>query len=188
MEIGNFISNAIKNYKDGQYNVALSLTCSAIDATAKKTYPSLNNNRRIKKFISDNMRIVSFFGLPGISCGGLRINCDSMPEIKKDDQNRVGLEDIIYHAIRCNIIHECKPDPRIEFIAHTSIGGEKNGKFFLPAQILNGLIFCVLLQKSNINERVNFEMEIKLPNKIYDINELWGKKEELMPVMLGVTK
>ena len=188
MEIGNFISSAIKNYKDGQYNVALSLTCSAIDATARKISPSLNNSKKIKKFISDNMRIVSFFGLPGISCGGLRINCDSIPEIKKDAQNRVGLEDIIYHAIRCNIIHECKPDPRIEFIAHTCIGGEKNGKFFLPAQILNGLIFSVLLQETNINEKVDFKMEIKLPNKTYDINELWGKKEELMPVMHGAIK
>lgn len=188
MEIGNFISNAIKNYKAGEYNVALSLTCSALDATAKKINPHLNNNRSIKKFISDNMRIVSFFGLPGISCGELRIGCDSIPEIKKDAENCVGLEDVIYHAIRCNLIHECKPDPRIEFTTHTHIGGEKDGKFFLPSQILNGLIFSVLLQDVNEKEKVNFKMEIKLPNKIYDINELWGKKEELMPVMLGLVK
>jgi hypothetical protein len=188
MEIGNFISNAIKNYKAGEYNIALSLTCSALDATAKKINPHLNNNRRIKKFISDNMRIVSFFGLPGISCGRLRIGCDSISEIKKDAQNRVGLEDVIYHAIRCNLIHECKPDPRIEFTTHTHIGGEKDGKFFLPSQILNGLIFSVLLQDVNEKEKVDFKMEIKLPNKTYDINELWGKKEELMPVMLRLVK
>jgi len=188
MGIGNFISSAIKNYKDGEYNVALSLTCSALDATAKKINPSLSNNERIKKFISDNMRIVSFFGLPGISCGGLRIGCDSIPEIKKDAQNRVGLEDIIYHAIRCNLIHECRPDPRIKFTAHTHIGDGKDGKFFLPSQILNGLIFSVLLQEANVEERVGFKMEIKLPNKIYDINELWGKKKELMPVMIGLIK
>ncbi len=56
----------------------------------------------------------------------------------------------------------------------------------MPSQILNGLIFSVLLQDVNEKEKVDFKMEIKLPNKIYDINELWGKKEELIPVMLGL--
>ena len=187
MNIGNFISNAIKNLNSGEYDVALSLTCSALDATAKKNFPTLNNNTRIKKFISENTRIISYFGLPGISCGRLKMSCNSIPEIKKDEHGRVGLEDVIYYAIRCNIIHECKPDPRIEFTKHTRIG-EENGKFFLPSQIIQGLIFSVLLQEANKNEKVGIKMEIKLPNAIYDINDLWGKKEELMPVMLGLIK
>jgi len=110
MGTGKFISSAIENYHNGNYTVALALTCSAVDATAKKLYPTLkNNNERIKKFIQQNMRIVSFFGLPGISTGGLRIKCDFIPDpkIKKDKNNLVGLEDIIYYAIRCNLIHEC---------------------------------------------------------------------------------
>lgn len=182
MEIGNFISNAIKNYNNGEYNTALMLACSAIDATAKKTCSNLNNNERIKNFISENMRIVSFFGMPGISCGGMKVGCNSIPEIKKDRDNLVGLEDIIYYAIRCNLIHECRPDPRIQFTSQTRIG-EMNGKFFLPSQILWGLIFAVILSEANKDEKVDLNTEIKLNNVKYSLNDLWGRKDELLPVL-----
>jgi hypothetical protein len=180
MGIGKFISSAIENYHNGNYSVALALTCSAIDATAKKSYPGTNNNERIKKFIQENMRIVSFFGLPGISTGGLRIKCDSIPEIKKDKNNLVGLEDIIYYAIRCSLIHECKPDTRIEFINKTRIG-DLNDKFTLPSQIIWGLIFSVVLSETNTNERSDVALGINICGKDYELGQLWGKKESLIP-------
>lgn len=180
MGIGKFISSAIENYHNGNYSVALALTCSAVDATAKKLYPTLNNNERIKKFIQQNMRIVSFFGLPGISTGGLRIKCDSIPEIKKDKNNLAGLEDIIYYAIRCSLIHECEPDPRIEFINKTRLG-DLDDKFTLPSQIIWGLIFSVVLSETNINEKLDGPVDLNILGDEYKLDELWGKKEELIP-------
>lgn len=182
MGIGKFISSAIENYHNGNYSVALALTCSAVDATARKIYPALNNNERIKLFIHENMRIVSFFGLPGISTGGLRIKCDSIPEINKDRSNLAGLEDIIYYAIRCSLIHECIPDPRIEFIDKTRIG-DLNGRFTLPSQIIWGLIFSVVLSEANTNEELDISLDIRILDNEYKLSELWGKKEELMPIL-----
>jgi hypothetical protein len=180
MGIGKFISSAIENYYNGNYSIALALTCSAVDATAKKLYPILNNNERIRNFIQENMRIVSFFGLPGISTGGLRIKCDSIPEIKKDINNLAGLEDIIYYAIRCSLIHECEPDPRIEFINKTRIG-DLNGKFTLPSQIIWGLILSVVLSEANTNEKLDVSLDINILGDEYKLDELWGQKEELIP-------
>jgi len=180
MGIGKFVSSAIENYHNGNYSVALALSCSAVDATARKLYPTLKNNERIKKIIQKNMRIVSFFGLPGISTSGLRIKCDSIPEIKKDKNNLSGLEDIIYYAIRCGLIHECKPDPRIEFINKTRIG-DLNGKFTLPSQIIWGLILSVVLSETNTNEELDVSLDISILGNEYKLDELWGKKEELIP-------
>ena len=180
MGIGKFISSAIENYSSGNYRIALALTCSAVDATAKKLFPTLNNNERIKEFIRGNMRIVSIFGLPGISIGGLKIKCDAIPEIKKDKNNLAGLEDIIYYAIRCSLIHECRTDPRLEFVNKTRIG-DLNDKFTLPSQIIWGLIFAVVLAKINANEKSDISFNVNISGADYKLNELWGKKEELIP-------
>jgi len=180
MGIGKFISSAIENYQNGNYSVALVLTCSSVDATARKIYPTLNNNERIKKFIQENMRIVSFFGLPGISTGGLRIKCDSIPEINKDKNNLAGLEDIIYYAIRCNLIHECEPDPRIKFIDKTRIG-DLNGRFTLPSKIIWGLIFAVVLSETNAKEVLSFPFIVDIFGNEYKLEKLWGRKKEIIP-------
>ncbi len=182
MSIGKFISSAIESYTKGDYDISLALTCSAVDATARKLFPKLNNNERIKNFIQQNMRIVSYFGLPGISTGGLRIKCDSIPEIKKDQDNLVGLEDIIYYTIRCSLIHECKPDSRIDFINNTRIG-DLNGKFTLPSHILWGLILSVILSETNINEKIEICLIINISGDKFEINDLWGKKEEIVPYL-----
>jgi hypothetical protein len=180
MAIGEFISSAIKNYQNADYFPALALACCAIDATARREYPTLNNKQRIRMFIQKNMRIISFFGLPGISVGGLRIKCDSIPEIDRDKNNLVGLEDIIYHAIRCNLIHECKPDSRIVFVASTRIG-DFQGKFMLPYQIVWGLVLSIILSESNSSEKSGVSLFITIAGSKHRLDELWGKWQMIVP-------
>ncbi len=187
--IANFVLESIKNYHESKYDIALSLVCSAIDATSKKEYPGIDNNgKRIKKFLAENTRIISVFGLPGIACSGLRIGYnpplgkENKDLIKQKDQNGlIGLEDVIYHAIRCNIIHECKPDPGIKFIEETMIG-DFDQEFYLPSRILIGLLFSVIFSSVNEIEKTNSNFEVKIGDKIYGIDDLWGKKDEILEI------
>lgn len=50
------------------------------------------------------MNIISTFGMPGISAGSIRVGCKNIKELKTDNNHAAGLEDIIYHIIRCGLV------------------------------------------------------------------------------------
>lgn len=180
MSIGSFITIALNSFNLGHHDVSLALACSAIDASAKKLYGNgLSNNQRNKQFLKDNMRIVSYFGFPGLSLGGLIIKCDSIPEINKNAKGLVPIEDIIYHAIRCGLIHECEVDRRLEFVEGTFIG-DFNGKFRLPAHVIFGLILAAVLSEPNSKETLAIDYTFDFRGKHYELNNLWGKKNQII--------
>ena len=72
MSIGNFVSAGIVLNRQGKQDVALSLICSAVDATAKKEFSVENNNKRNKRFVSKYFPIITLFGFPGIIAGGIK--------------------------------------------------------------------------------------------------------------------
>lgn len=117
MSIGSFVSASLDLYHADKHDVALSIACSAVDATAAKGNNEKNSNkRRYRNFIQQNMRIITTFGFPGIEAGAIRIKCtnvkddyckdlaDDKDELKYKD-GLVGIESIIYHTLRCGLIH-----------------------------------------------------------------------------------
>ncbi len=177
MSIGTFISSSLNLLREGKYDVALSLACSAVDATSAKLFPDAKyNNVRYKSFLKRNMRIVTTFGMPGLSAGGVRIKCINIPDLKTDDENMAGLEDIIYHIIRCGLIHQCEIENRIEFTERTMLG-DFESKFRIPHAIIFGLIMAVILSKENASEEMQDFHEIQFNGKHIGLNSLWGKVE-----------
>lgn len=155
--------------------MALSLACSAVDATSTKMFPDEKyNNVRYKSFLQKNMRLVTTFGMPGVSAGGIRIKCVNIPELKTDKENMASLEDIIYHVIRCGLIHQCEIEDKIEFTERTMLGDFK-GKFRVPYAIILGLIMAVILSKENAAESMPKSHKVYLNGKHVDLNSLWGK-------------
>ena len=180
MAIGNFISEGIVFHNHGKMDVSLALICSALDVTAKKVFPNeTDNSKRNKKFMKEYMHIITRFGFPGIitSKEEIRIKCVNVPNLKPDNEGYVGIEDIIYHTIRCGLIHECDIEQSIEFTDETLIGDFIN-KFKVPKQLFWGLTLATILCEKN-KEEVSFDKVIKLGNKDFQIGELWGKEHEI---------
>lgn len=173
MGVGAFVSASLDSLRDGRYDVALALACSAVDATAKQTETASQNNVRYKSFLQKKMRIVTRFGLPGIIAGGIRIKCTTIPDLKTDHESMVGIEDIIYHIIRCGLIHQCEIDKQIDFTDETFIG-DFQGKFRMPANVVYGLLMAVVLDESNKDESLDKTYYIKINDRNYDLNTLWG--------------
>lgn len=149
MSIENFVKASLELISNGKYDVALALACSAVDATAAKLYGSRkNNNERYKEFLRDNMLIVTRFGFPGIQAGGIRIKCNNISDLHTDNHGMVGIEDILYHTLRCGLLHQCEIDKRIEFTTQTYIG-DFSEKFRLPYQVIIGLLMAVILQEDH---------------------------------------
>ncbi|MCC6866482.1 MAG: hypothetical protein IT280_10030 [Ignavibacteria bacterium] len=184
MSISSFISGAIILNKLEQYDAAFALVCSTVDATSKKIYPSDNNNHRNKNFIKKYFRIISTFGFPGIRADGMKIRCRNIPDIKTDKEEFVAIEDIIYHIIRCGLVHECKLDNRLQFINETRIG-DFDGYFQLPKQIIWGLIIAVILCENNQSEKCNKNIEINIKGQVVKIDEMWGQEKKWLEKSLN---
>ena len=96
---------------------------------------------RYKQFVSDNFRIICEFGFPGIIAGAIKIKVNAdIKSLKRDENNYVGMEQIIYHVLRCGLVHRCKIKESVKFIENTIIGAWNEDKFLLPRSLVLGLI------------------------------------------------
>lgn len=59
--------------------------------------------------------------------------------LKTDKNGDVDMEQIIYHVLRCGLVHECNIDETIQF-TDTTIICDWNDKFYIPKDIIWGLI------------------------------------------------
>jgi len=175
MSIGTFIEASLNHFEQKQYDISLALACSAVDATASKCGYEGKNNTKYKQFLKENMRVITTFGFPGISASGIKIKCVNIPDLKTDNNNMVDIENIIYHTIRCGLIHQCDIDSQIEFTPDTFIG-DFISKFKIPQNIVIGLIVAVVLAKCNQNEHLCKDYSIinPLTKERVNLNKIWG--------------
>ena len=145
MSIQSFVDSAIMLYENDKYYEALCLTCIAIDACSAKIHSSETSNaKRYKQFLKSYFRTICEFGFPGISASSIRIKVNSAVEgLRLDDKGYVDMEQIIYHILRCGLVHNCKIEETIEFTEDTIIGDWEEDKFYIPKRIIWGLIAAV---------------------------------------------
>jgi len=162
MSIGNFIEASLHHYNHKQYDIALALASSAIDATATKCGYIGNNNTKYKDYLRHNMKTIITFGFPGISASGIKIKCHNIKGLKTDKEGMIDIENIIYHTIRCGLIHQCDISQEIEFTEQTIIG-DFNQKFKVPKNLVLGLIVSVVQSKCNQDEYLTQTYNITNP-------------------------
>lgn len=144
MSVQSFISAAKHLHQDGYYYEALCLVCNAIDSCAFKRYPHEKVTDRYKKFLTDHFLIISAYGFPGVTASNIKIKMNTkIDNLKPDSNGYVNMEQIIYHVIRCGLVHNCEIEKSITFTEHTIIGDWNNDKFTLPKSLILGLIKAV---------------------------------------------
>ena len=174
MSIGTFLSSAIDSLNSHRPDVALALVCAAVDATASLSHPDIQkNNEKYKRFLTDNMRVITTYGFPGLVASGIRIKCDNIPHVKKDSDGHADFVDILYHIIRCSIIHQCAIDETIEFVPFSHMGDNGN-KFHVPNTMIWGLLMAVVLSECNKDQRLDKKYMLRQNNGALDLNTLWG--------------
>lgn len=143
MSIQSFVDSAEILYSNGKYEEALCLVCVAIDACSSKQYTDKRNAERYKLFLKKHFPTICRYGFPGIQAGNIRIkvNIPSI-ELKPDCNGYVDMEQIIYHVLRCGLVHECNIEQTIQF-TDTSIITDWDEKFYIPKDIIWGLIEAI---------------------------------------------
>lgn len=175
MSIAKQISEAIDHVVAGDVEGAFVDACIALDATATKEYGE-EGRGPYKQFIRENLELITraTFGHTGIT-GALRIEF-SHPRIKADADGLCGIEDILYHAVRCGLLHSTKLPDNIGFGPSGVLQVSRDGKLLLPQSIIDGLILAVVASPVNADERVpvGYAMNGR------DLNELWGERDVVL--------
>lgn len=141
MSIGKRIQEAVLYLDEGDLEASLLPLVSAIDATAKKVFPSERNQIRIKKWLRDKQGFITWYLLRGAELLG---NI-SLPY-------QIMLETALYEWLRCPCVHEAKLDDRIALTEKPVLGATSNGMIFFRRHA-EGIILAVISCSSNAFER-----------------------------------
>lgn len=180
MPIGDRIKEAIDKMQQRDIVNSLIQISIAIDATAKKIYPKLKTSKRCKFFLRDNQSFITriAFGLLEIK-GPLIFAFDG-----QDGKTHIKtLEEILYHLVRCSLIHEGDLPNEVEFTDSNSIGVTKGGKVLISTNLILALIMSVIVSNSNAREKLPTYYTASIGNRNLILNNFWGKKDELYKIV-----
>ncbi|MBN1459039.1 MAG: hypothetical protein JXA57_05850 [Armatimonadetes bacterium] len=174
--IGGYLDDAIEKICRGDLQMAASSVCIAVAGTAKRAFPSVRgDSNKFKAFLARHMGLIVYVGMPGLALArGSSIRLRFLhPDVPEDAEGYCTLEDILYHVLRCGLIHEAEFPNAIAFDDCLSADGR------LPKGILNGLILAVVVAPENKDERLAQDWTIKIKDSEVVFNEWWGKEQEL---------
>lgn len=172
--IGDRVKEAIDYMEKNQLEHALTATCIALDITAQEISGKEKSARSdFKKFLSDYLWIIQYMGIPGIMGQSIKIGF-SHPNIKPDINGNCRIEDIVYHVIRCKLIHSTGLDSKIRW-QNNSFGIDASGNLILPNKFIWGLIGAIVFCPQNKNAVINKNYWIGIDEFKFQIQDIWGR-------------
>ena len=106
----------------------------------------------------------------------------NIPGLKDKKEDSIPFEDIIYHVVRCQLLHNAELPDEIEFIDKTRIQND-NGTLKISKTFIIALIVLVVSSKKNKNEQSPARFSIRQRDKILKLDQLWGDKEKIRDIV-----
>jgi hypothetical protein len=182
MSIKSRVLKSIQDSSRGELENALIQALIALDTTAKREGITGTNASRIKTFLSNNRALLTRAGLIFLEFRGTVILKSLNASGQLVDQT---LEEILYHVLRCHLLHEGEIPPQIIFTKDQRFGSDDQGRVILPETFIFGILMCVIGSHSNTGERLNKPIGITIHGKKYLIDSLWGMKDEIHKIFRG---
>ena len=181
--IGDRVREAIDYMSKGQIEYALTPACIALDLTAKKiTGRTKSLKSDYKKFVSDFTWLISYMGLPGLVAKSIEVPFEH-PDIEKNNDGFCRIEDIIYHAIRCELVHSTGPDTKIKWSDRIAIESDGPGSLTLSNKFPWGIIGAIVFCPANHNENIEETYWISMDGFKFFIQEVWGREDLALRVL-----
>ncbi|MBO2891172.1 hypothetical protein [Pseudomonas asiatica] len=162
------IQQCIAHYSQQDYEGALVNLFPAIDKTASKRHPKLKVGPRIRKFLDEEMILITATSTGGVF-RGLNIN-------------GVSIEDAIYKFGRTSVMHEGEIDPRLTFTGSGSVMISEDD-WRLPTPFILGMTLAVILSPENSKEKIDPEICININGHRLLVNDCWGKPEKIQELI-----
>jgi len=183
--IGDRIQSMIDHMDKGEIELGLSDVCIAIDATATKYYgKTKSSSAQYKKFIDENIWILLMTGFGNVISESLKLPFVH-PDVKSDQEGYCTVQDIVYHVMRCGLVHSTGENSKIVWNNNVSMAINQKGILEISPSFIWGLALVVISCHVNKNERVNDVSWITTVSYKYLINDLWGKRDSLQNIALS---
>lgn len=177
MAISERIREAMDRMSEKKPEAALIPASIAIDATAKRSHGG-GVGDRYKALLHDNLALITKVGLGPSIKESFRLKYDH-PRIIPGENGLCSIEQILYHAVRCGLLHEATLPSNLKFVEESIVKVE-DGLLVLPASLVNGLIVAVVVAPVNKDESLPERYGITVGGHQIPANKLWGKKDKLL--------
>jgi hypothetical protein len=191
MIVGRSVRKAIDDWQQGDLEPAMLHACNAVDGTAGKLYPALNNKERFTRTLRENYGILGPMGAPGFNLVETRFPVTikgrpTAPDGKPD------LADVLYGIHRCCHAHGDELPDGFELLRDAA--GPKRlthmlverGKIRLSDRVIFGLLAVAVLSPANrdqaISELEGYFLTFGESAKLV-INKWWGRAYEFPAIV-----
>ena len=175
MSVSKRIEDAIDKMVAGDTESALIPVSIAVDATASQVYPTKRNNQAYKDWLHDNLALITKVGMGNVSMENIKLKYNH-DDLHPDDEGFCSVGQILYHVVRCGLLHKAELPNTLKFSSEGTIKIEGD-TLTLGSSLLNGLIVAVVVCPVNAQEKTQNNYGITIFEKTIPLNELWGKKE-----------
>ena len=180
MAIEDRVDRGFRSLAEKDYESALIAASIAVDATAKRERRNLSNNKAYKAFIKSNMPIITRFSMGGTTVyGDFRLGWTN-PDVRADADGLVNLEQILYHVVRCGLVHEAELPSSVVICEENRIGSNDQGQLILPSTIVVGLLVAVIASPRNKNCVSMMQWTVDWGDGPTVVTDYWGEKLKLL--------
>lgn len=169
--VGERVKYAIDEVGADRFELAMNHVVIALDITAKRHYKKAKSSRSdYKNLIKDY-----FWLLEMMSFLGINTEDSIFGNYPIDGNNEPTLRDLIYHVLRCSLVHD-------EGIPNNFIFGDSdliqlsNGKIVLPKKLIWGLLAIIVFCPCNKNEQIHSGYWLGIFEHRFFINNSWGNE------------
>ncbi|MDZ4784427.1 MAG: hypothetical protein SGJ19_29635 [Planctomycetia bacterium] len=181
MSVAKRIYEAIEKIHRQDFEGALIPTSIALDRTAQKFYRKDKSKKSdYKQFLTDNMALITRVSL-GTSVLNLHVAFHH-PDIELDANGMCRFEAIIYHAVRCGLVHAAELPDNLVFEPGKRLEHRKN-LLILPAELISGLMMAVVCCPVNAKERVPDGACVVIGDVEHPVNRFWGNPQRLLELL-----
>lgn len=175
ISVGRRVQEAIDHMGKGEIALALTPACIALDITSQR-YAGVTQSARahFKKFVQDHLWLITYVGFPGLMTSTARVPFKH-PNVKPDAAGTVGIEDIIYHVIRCSLVHSDEQGAKIVWNKVIALGMDQKGNLVLSESLVWGLLAAVVLSPLNQSEQIPDTYWLSIADFKMFVSEWWGR-------------
>jgi hypothetical protein len=183
MSIGKRIAEALDKFHAGDAEAALIPVSIAVDATAQKLYGT-QGGKSYKDFLAENFQLVTKVAL-GVQVMNMIVGVPpefiaNWPQVKVDAHGGWPIQDVLYHVVRCGLLHGAELHPKLIFHKEQIFQAGGANAVRLPASLIDGLVVAVVACPANKGEKTDDKYGMQYLGYQIQFNSLWGKKTQLM--------
>jgi hypothetical protein len=179
MAIADRIHEGLQWWRAGRYEASLLPICAAVDATAQAEMGiARGTGRTYKDWLKQNMWAVCAGGLKRIMAPKIRVP-SKHPDIPADSDGMCDFLDVVYHVVRCGLMHHADIGKFVSFSPNVIIGCD-GPAYTLADTFPLGLALPVVLSPTNSQQRLLEDVEIPIWKWAYRVNSLWGQRAMML--------